>query len=272
MFQGGIPRCARNDTVLEYFSATYSGESRPGPLCLRPAGKAAGGGIVASIQEVQIAHGGRLEPANIATLEDELSDLWRAAAEDPEAEHPVMRASVLTLLAFVESEEAGRERHTSSAASSPRIPAARWSWWSNRASPALRYRVDFRPLPSPPGAREAGLLRTDRVAGARDFRARSRQYRRALDRSWPARRLVVARREISSPDYFRNILRITDTLLMDSARFPDPARDLGKLAGELKSLSAVVPVSDLNWIRMTPGAVSSRSASTLRRPSSIWNN
>jgi glucose-6-phosphate dehydrogenase assembly protein OpcA len=54
------------------------------------------------------------------------------------------------------------------------------------------------------------------------------------------------------PDYFRNILRNTDTLLVDSARVADPATDLGKLAGELKRLSAVVPVSDLNWTRMTP--------------------
>ncbi|HET7100015.1 MAG TPA: glucose-6-phosphate dehydrogenase assembly protein OpcA, partial [Terriglobia bacterium] len=52
---------------------------------------------------------GELQPANVATLEDELSELWRAAAGDPGAEHPVMRASVLTLLAFVENEDDGRE-------------------------------------------------------------------------------------------------------------------------------------------------------------------
>jgi len=52
---------------------------------------------------------GELQPANVAALEDELSELWRAAAEDPGTEHPVMRASVLTLVAFVESEDEGRE-------------------------------------------------------------------------------------------------------------------------------------------------------------------
>lgn len=54
------------------------------------------------------------------------------------------------------------------------------------------------------------------------------------------------------PGYFRDILRITDYLLVDSARFADPPRDLGRLAGEVKRLSDVVAVSDLNWTRMTP--------------------
>ena len=47
--------------------------------------------------------------ANVAALEGELSALWRSAAEDPAIRQAVTRACALTLLAYVESEEAGRE-------------------------------------------------------------------------------------------------------------------------------------------------------------------
>ena len=47
--------------------------------------------------------------ANVAALEAELSALWRSAAEDPATRQAVTRACALTLLIYVESEEAGRE-------------------------------------------------------------------------------------------------------------------------------------------------------------------
>ena len=55
-----------------------------------------------------ILHG---EPraADLAAIESELSALWRSAAEDPALQNAVTRACALTLLVYVESEEAAQE-------------------------------------------------------------------------------------------------------------------------------------------------------------------
>ena len=48
-------------------------------------------------------------PVNVLNLEAELSALWRTAAEDAAAETAVTRACTLTLLIYVESDEAAYE-------------------------------------------------------------------------------------------------------------------------------------------------------------------
>ncbi|MBI1982602.1 MAG: glucose-6-phosphate dehydrogenase assembly protein OpcA [Acidobacteria bacterium] len=54
------------------------------------------------------------------------------------------------------------------------------------------------------------------------------------------------------PDYFQQILRVTDCVLVDSARFAHPANDLASLARTVEQLSGEVVVSDLNWTRTLP--------------------
>jgi len=52
---------------------------------------------------------GEPRAADVADLEAELSALWRSAAEDSAAKNVVTRACTLTLLIYVESDEAADE-------------------------------------------------------------------------------------------------------------------------------------------------------------------
>ena len=52
---------------------------------------------------------GEPRPVDVSNLEAELSALWRTAAEGPTAESAVTRACTLTLLIYVESDEAAYE-------------------------------------------------------------------------------------------------------------------------------------------------------------------
>ena len=52
---------------------------------------------------------GEPRPANVAEIEAGLSAMWRSAAEASAAKSAVTRASALTLLVYVDCEEAARE-------------------------------------------------------------------------------------------------------------------------------------------------------------------
>src|SRR5271157_3676372 len=52
---------------------------------------------------------GEPRAADVANLETELSALWRSAAQDPAAKNVVTRACTLTLLIYVESDDAAYE-------------------------------------------------------------------------------------------------------------------------------------------------------------------
>jgi glucose-6-phosphate dehydrogenase assembly protein OpcA len=51
---------------------------------------------------------------------------------------------------------------------------------------------------------------------------------------------------------FNQILRISDRVLVDSARFPDPPADLSSFAAQVEKSSGDIDFSDLNWTRLTP--------------------
>lgn len=54
------------------------------------------------------------------------------------------------------------------------------------------------------------------------------------------------------PDYFDQILRVTQRLIVDSARFSATGPDLRRLATWLEKHSGRIRISDLNWARATP--------------------
>lgn len=198
---------------------------------------------------------GELQPANIATLEDELSDLWRAAAEDPEAEHPVMRASVLTLLAFVESEEEGREtfhlvsrviaqnpcRAILMVAEPKEHPEGLSAWISAQCH-----------LP-PSGARQVCCeqiyvrARGEAVKGLDNVVVPLIIPELPVYLWWRAGRFAP-------PSFLDQVLRVTNRVLVDSGRFEEPEVDLATLARQVERFRNVddMAFSDLNWARLTP--------------------
>jgi len=198
---------------------------------------------------------GELQPANIATLEDDLSELWRAAAEDPGTEHPVVRAAVLTLLAFVESEEEGREtfnlisrviaqnpcRAILMAAEPKERPEGLSAWISAQCH-----------LP-PSGARQVCCeqvyvrARGDAVKGLDNVVVPLIVPELPVYLWWRAGRFTP-------PDFLDQLLRVTNRVLVDSGRFEEPEVDLAALARQVDRFRKAgdMAFSDLNWARLTP--------------------
>jgi glucose-6-phosphate dehydrogenase assembly protein OpcA len=198
---------------------------------------------------------GELQPANVATLEGELSDLWRAAAEDPGTEHPVMRASVLTLLAFVESEDEGREtfnlishviaqnpcRAILMVAEPREHPEGLSAWISAQCH-----------LP-PSGARQVCCeqiyirARGEAVSGLDNVVLPLIVPELPVYLWWRAGRFVP-------PSFLDQVLRVTNRVLVDSGRFEEPELDLATLARLVERFHTTdgMAFSDLNWARLTP--------------------
>lgn len=198
---------------------------------------------------------GDLQPASIADLEKELSGLWRSAAEDPETEHPVMRASVLTLLVYVENEQAGREtldliskviaqnpcRAIIMIAEENEQPEGLTSWISAQCH-----------LPAS-GARQVCCeqicihARGGAVHGLDNVVIPLAIPELSVFLWWRAGRF-------SPPSFLDPILRIANRVLLDSAEFEEPEPDLAALARQVERFRGAeeVAFSDLNWARLTP--------------------
>ncbi|HXH49317.1 MAG TPA: glucose-6-phosphate dehydrogenase assembly protein OpcA [Terriglobia bacterium] len=198
---------------------------------------------------------GVLQPANVPTLEEELSDLWRAAAESPRTEHPVMRASVLTLLAFVENEDEGREtfnlishviaqnpcRAILMVAEPRERPEDLSAWISAQCH-----------LP-PSGARQVCCeqiyvrARGEAVSGLDNVVLPLIVPELPVYLWWRAGRFVP-------PSFLDQVLRVTNRVLVDSGRFEEPELDLAALARLVDRFRTTdgMAFSDLNWARLTP--------------------
>jgi len=196
---------------------------------------------------------GEPRPADVAAIERDLTTLWRSMAGADSRERGVTRACALTLLVYVESEEAQQEVTNLIGGIIVQNPCRVVVMVVQPDAPSSELTAWISAHCHLPKAEEEqvcceqiGLLaRGTSVHDLDNVVVPLTVAGLPVILWWRAGRF-------SPPDYFRDILRVTDHLLVDSARFPDPAIDLGKLAAELKRLSTVVPVSDLNWIRMTP--------------------
>jgi glucose-6-phosphate dehydrogenase assembly protein OpcA len=198
---------------------------------------------------------GELQPADVATLEADLAELWRVAAEDPGSEHPVMRASVLTLLAFVEDDDEGREtfnlishviaqnpcRAILMVADPKERPEGLSAWISAQCH-----------LPSS-GARQVCCeqiyvrARGEAVKGLDNVVLPLIVPELPVYLWWRAGRF-------SPPSFLGQVLRVTNRVLVDSGRFEEPEVDLATLARQVDRYRNTegIAFTDLNWARLTP--------------------
>jgi glucose-6-phosphate dehydrogenase assembly protein OpcA len=58
--------------------------------------------------------------------------------------------------------------------------------------------------------------------------------------------------KFAPPAYFRHLLRVTNRVLVDSARFAAPELDLAALVQHADRLAPETTLADLNWTRLTP--------------------
>jgi glucose-6-phosphate dehydrogenase assembly protein OpcA len=198
---------------------------------------------------------GVMQPANVANLEEELSELWRSAAEDPETDHPVMRACVLTLLVYVENERAGHEalEMVSQIIAQNPCRAIIMIAEENQQPEGLTSGISAQCHLPASGARQVCCeqifvrARGEAVKGLDNIVVPLVIPELPVYLWWKTGRFAP-------PAFLDPILRITNRVLVDSGRFEEPEPDLAMLARQVGRFKGTeeLAFSDLNWARLTP--------------------
>jgi len=196
---------------------------------------------------------GEARPANVAEIEAGLSAMWRSATESAGTGSAATRASALTLLVYVDCEEAAREVSNLIAE-------------VTRQNPCRTVMMVVNPQGSPPGLM-ASVSAHCHLASDGEKQICSEQITlNARGATGPELISVVLPLTISGlpiylwwragnfdmPPYFDQILRVTQHVIVDSARFAATGADLRALAAWLEKHSGRMRISDLNWARATP--------------------
>ncbi len=198
---------------------------------------------------------GELRTVKVENLESELSALWHAAAKDSKPEHPVTRASVLTLLVYVESEAEGLETLNLVADIMHQNPCRAIVMVADRdAKPdSLVTSISARCRLAAGGGKqvccEQIVVRAHggSVDGLDSVVVPLTIPGLPVYLWWRAKRF-------DPPDFLRDVLRRTDRLVVDSSLFPDPDTGLRDLARQIAHFSGphAIAFTDLNWSRLTP--------------------
>ena len=206
--------------------------------------------MTSAIQEFAL---GEPRPANVAEIEAGLSAMWRSATESAGGKSAVSRASALTLLVYVDCEEAARD-------------VSNLIGEVARQNPCRAVMMVMDPKGSPAGLM-ASVSAHCHLASDGEKQVCSEQITLNA-RGDTGRELisVVLPLTISGlpiylwwragnfdmPAYFDHVLRVTQHVIVDSARFAAAGADLRSLAAWLEKQSGRIRLSDLNWARATP--------------------
>jgi len=196
---------------------------------------------------------GEPRPADVREIEAGLSAMWRSAAEASGGESTVTRASALTLLVYVDREDAAREVSNLLAE-------------VTRQNPCRAIVMMMDPSGSPPSLM-ASVSAHCHMSSEGEKQICSEQINLcARGETGPELISVVLPLTVSGlpiylwwrtesfamPKYFDQILRVTQHVIVDSARFSTTGPDLRALAAWLETHSGRIRLSDLNWARATP--------------------
>ncbi len=196
---------------------------------------------------------GEPRPANVADIEAELAALWRSAAEDTVDGHAVTRACTLTLIVVVEDEDSAREVDNVMAD-------------LTRQNPARVIVLIHEPAAQPSGLTawisahcHLPLMGQKQVCSEQitvQARGESARYLSSVVLPLTISGLPIhvwwRARRFSPPDYFEQILRIANHVIVDSARFPKPESDLAQFHELIARHHGALAITDLNWSRITP--------------------
>jgi len=192
-------------------------------------------------------------PANVEEIEAGLAAMWRSAAEASGAETAVMRASALTLLVYVDCQEAAQEVSNMLADVTQQNPCR-----------AVVMVMD--PKGSPPGLMASISAHCHMpLEGGRQICSEQITLN-ARGETGPELASVVLPLTLSGlpiylwwraedfamAAYFDQIVRVTQHVIVDSARFASTGADMRALAAWIEKHSGRIRLSDLNWARTTP--------------------
>lgn len=198
---------------------------------------------------------GELRIADGMNLENEISRLWQSAAADPGVRQNLIRASVLTLLAYTESETFGADTQKRIEEVTYENPCRAVVMVAERAAAAEGLRASISAHCSMSGQGEKQVCceiiyihaSGKTVEGLKSVVVPLVIPELPVYLWWRVNRF-------SPPEYMADILRISDRVLVDSSTFLDPARDLAELGQQVRRSwgGRRLAFSDLNWARITP--------------------
>jgi glucose-6-phosphate dehydrogenase assembly protein OpcA len=204
-------------------------------------------------ETLQLLTFGEPRPARVADLEAELSALWRSAAEGPEGSQAVIRACALNLLVYVESEEEGREVSNVVSQVTLQNPCRAIVMITEPTSPRTALTAWISAHCHLPVAGEKQVCSEEiSVAASGEAVADLPSVVVPLTVSGLPVYLWWRAGRFQPVSHFNQILRISDHIFVDSARFPDPPADLSSFAARVEKSSGDIAFSDLNWTRLTP--------------------
>jgi glucose-6-phosphate dehydrogenase assembly protein OpcA len=203
-----------------------------------------------AIQEYAL---GDPRPANVGEIEAGLSAMWRSAAESVGSESTAARASALTLLVYVDCQEAAREVSALIAE-------------VTQQNPCRAVMMVVNPQGSPP-CLMASVSAHCHLASDGEKQICSEQI--TLNAQGDTGRELISvvlpltisglpiylwwrAGNFDMPAYFDQVLRVTQHVIVDSARFTAAGADLRALAAWQEKQAGRIRLSDLNWARTTP--------------------
>ena len=189
----------------------------------------------------------------IRDLEKELSALWRSLAAQSEGGEAVTRAAALTLLVYVENEEAAMEVGNLLGSISAQNPCRAVIMIAQPdASPAgFKASISAQCHLSPSSRRQVCCEQIRVVACGTSVGDLDHVVLPLTVSGLPVY-LWWRTSRFDPPQSLGQMLRISDRVIVDSARFGDPEADLLLFAKRLEDLSDHVAFLDLNWPRITP--------------------
>ena len=203
-----------------------------------------------AIQEFAL---GEPRPANVGEIEAGLSAMWRNATESAGTDSTAARASALTLLVYVDCQEAAREVSSLIAE-------------VTRQNPCRAVMMVVNPQGAPP-CLMASVSAHCHMASDGETQVCSEQI--TLNAQGDTGRELISvvlpltisglpiylwwrAGNFDMPTYFDHLLRVTQHVIVDSARFAAAGADLRALAAWQEKQSGRIRLSDLNWARTTP--------------------
>jgi glucose-6-phosphate dehydrogenase assembly protein OpcA len=189
---------------------------------------------------------------DVAAIEHELTALWQQASEDDE-HAGVIRSSILNLLVFVtEASEARRVDDILTEVTAAHPSRAVLMLVDREAAESkLDAQVTSRcTLPSGSSKQVCCEQVTITAAGAGIAELPS-TLAPLLLADLPVYLWWRAVPRIEDKAFFRKLADISDRVIIDSALFNDPHRDLASMAAVLRDTPRWTAISDLNWARLT---------------------
>ncbi len=204
--------------------------------------------MVGTLQEFAL---GEPRPANVAEIEAGLSAMWRSAAEASGS--AVTRAAALTLLVYVDCPEAVWEVSNLLADVTRQNPcrAIVMVMDASGSAPSIMATVSAHcHMPMEGGSQICSEQITLDARGNTGPELTSIVL--PLTISGLPIYLWWRAGHFTMPAYFDQIFRVTQRVIVDSARFKATRSDLAVLAAWSEKYSSRIRLSDLNWARATP--------------------